>query len=149
MAQPLRPDAAGADRTNRPHGLMIRVVGHSGARTVVLISGRLDARAAPILARELAAATPAPRRGPPQLAIDLSGVRYIDGAGLQVLLDVQDRLAGQSGELELLSPTPAVVGLLHEAHLHGTAGSSVVDGCGSGPASGGSASDGPLGPPIR
>ncbi|WP_420122940.1 STAS domain-containing protein [Nakamurella sp.] len=56
------------------------------------------------------------------MAIDLSGVTFIDGAGLQVLLDLQDRLAGLSGELELLSPTPAVVGLLHEAHIHGTAG---------------------------
>ena len=138
MAQPLRPDADGADRTSRARGLLIRVVGHSGARPVVRIAGRRDAGAAPILAHALAAATPAPRRGPPRLAIDLSGVTYIDGAGLQVLLDLQDRLAGLSGELELLAPTPAVVGLLHEAHIHGTAGLPGTDCPGSVPASDGS-----------
>lgn len=127
MAEPWRTDAAGPDRIGRPSGLSLRVVGHSGGRTVVHVAGRLDARAAPTLARELAAATPPPRRGPPQLAIDLSGVTYIDGAGLQVLLDLQDDLAARSGELELLAPTPAVVGLLHEAHIHGTAGRPAAD----------------------
>lgn len=132
MAEPWRPDAAGPERMGRPGDLSIRVRGRSGARTVVHVAGRLDARAAATLARELAAATPPPRRGPPQLAIDLSGVTYVDGAGLQVLLDLQDHLAAQSGELELLAPTPAVVGLLHEAHIHGTAALPGTDGPGSG-----------------
>lgn len=127
MAEPVRRLPAGADRIGRPGGLVIEVVGRAGARTVVRIAGRLDARTAPSLARELAAATPSPRRGPPQLAIDLSGVTYVDDAGLQTLLDAQDRLVAQSGELELLSPTPAVVGLLHAAHIHGTAGLSEPD----------------------
>lgn len=147
MAEPWRPEPAALDRIRRPSGLSIRVVGHSGARTVVRVVGRLDTRTAPTLAHELAAAIPAPRRGPPQLAIDLSGVTFIDGAGLQVLLDLQDRLAGFSGELELLSPTPAVVGLLHEAHIHGTAGLPGTDWPGSGLAWDGSPFGGRPGPP--
>lgn len=139
MAEPLRPHPASTDRMGYPEDPIVQVVGRAGTRTIVRVAGRLDARAAPTLARELVAATPPPRRGPPRLAIDLSGVTYLDGAGLQVLLDAQDRLAAQSGELELMSPTPAVVGLLHEAHLHGTAGTSGMDHPGSGPGG-----DGPL-----
>jgi anti-sigma B factor antagonist len=145
----MRPDAAGADRICLPGRLIIEVAGRSGTRTVVRVAGRLDARAAPALARELVLATPPPRRGPPQVAIDLSGVTYVDGAGLQVLLDAQDRLAGQSGELELLSPTPAVVRLLHEAHLHGTASLPRMDDSGSGRGWNGSSFGGRPDPPIR
>lgn len=134
MAQPWRPDAAGPDRAGRPDGLSVRITAGPGARTVVQIAGRLDARAAATLASTLAAATPPARRGPPELAIDLSGLTGIDGAGLQVLLDLQDRLAGRSGELEILSPTPAVIGLLHEADLHGTADLRGIDRPGSAPA---------------
>lgn len=148
MAEPFRPETAGADRMGHPGGLAVEVVGRAGTRAVVRVAGRLDARAAPTLARELAAAIPPPRRGPPRLVIDLSGVTYIDADGLQVLLDAQDRLAGQAGELELLSPTPGIVGLLHEAHLHGAAGVSGRDGRRSGPAPGGSPFDGRSGPPI-
>lgn len=149
MAVPRRSDTADAGWPCRPAGLTIEVAGHSGARTVVRIAGRLDARAAPVVARQLADATRSPRRGPPRLAIDLSGVTYIDGTGLQVLLDAQDRLADEAGELELLSPTPAVVGLLHEAHIHGTAGLSGTDCPASGLAWDGSQFDGRAAPPIQ
>ena len=149
MAEPWRPAVAGSERIGRPGGLSIQVLGRSGGRTVVRVAGRLDARAAATLARELAAATPPPRRGPPQLAIHLSGVTFIDGAGLQVLLDLQDQLAARSGELELLSPTPAVVGLLHEAHIHGTAGLPDADDPGSGLAWDGSPFGGRPGPRGR
>ena len=44
MAEPVRRLAAGADRIGRPGGLVIEVVGRAGARTVVRIAGRLDAR---------------------------------------------------------------------------------------------------------
>ena len=149
MAQPRRSDSAGADRPGQPGNLIIQVVAHSGARRVIRVAGRLDARAAPALARELAAAAPSPGGGPPQLAIDLSGVTYIDGTGLQVLLDAQERLTADSGALELLSPTPAVVGLLHEAHIHGTAGLPGTDCSASGLAWDGSLLDGRAAPPIR
>ncbi len=133
MAEPHRPAPA---HVHRPHGhssMTITVAGRAGARTVVRVAGKLDGRVAPRLARELAAAARSSRRGPARLALDLSGVTYVDGACLQVLLDLQDRLATEFGELELLSPTAAVVRLLHEAHLQGPVRSGRPvpgDGCG-------------------
>lgn len=120
MAEPQRRAPSRADRSRGTADLTVEVAGRSGTRIVIRVTGRLDARVAPTLARELAEATRSPRRGPPRIALDLSAVTYIDVVGLQVLLDAQDRLAAESGELELLSPTAAVVRLLHEAHLHGT-----------------------------
>ena len=149
MAQARRSDPTGAAPPAGPAELTIEVAAPGGGRTVVRIAGRLDARTAPDLARALATATPAPRRGPPQLAIELSGLRYVDGTGLQVLLDAQDRLAAESGELELLSPTPAVVGLLHDAHIHGTAGLPGSDCPADGLAWDGSPFDGSAAPPIH
>ena len=58
-------------------------------------------------------------------------------------------MAARSGELELLSPTPAVVGLLHEAHIHGTAGLPDADDPGSGLAWDGSPFGGRPGPRGR
>lgn len=149
MAEPGRLDAAGADGPRCPGDLIIEVVGRSGTRAVVRIAGRLDARAAPTLARELAAATRSPRGRPSRLAIDLSGVTYIDGDGLQVLLDAQDRLTADSGDLELLAPTAAVVGLLHEAHIHGTAVRPGMERPVSGLTWDGSLFDGRPAPPIQ
>lgn len=153
MAEPRRRDPADldgpADRAAPLIGLTIEVGGYSGARTVVRIAGRLDARAAPLLARELAAATRSSRLRPPQLAIDLSGVTFIDGAALQVLLDAQDRLTAEAGELELLAPTAAVVRLLHEAHIHGTADRPSTDSPEDGLAWDGSPLDGRVLPHIR
>jgi anti-sigma B factor antagonist len=149
MAEPQRQEPARADRPYLAADLTIEVVGRSGARTVVRIAGRLDAVAAPTVARELVEATRSPRRGPPQLAVDLSGVTYVDGAGLQVLLDAQDRLTLESGELELLAPTAAVVRLLHEAHIHGTAGLTAADQLSTGLAWDGTPLDGRVGSPHR
>lgn len=122
MAEPHRHPASAADRALGSSTVTILVAGRSGGGTLVRIIGRLDAREAPRVARELAAVNRLPRRGPPRLTLDLSGVRYLDDAGLEVLLQLQERLTAEGGELELQSPTAAVVRLLHEAHLHGAAG---------------------------
>ena len=122
MADPHRQPASAAARSPGSPTVTIMVAGRAGAGTLVRIVGRLDAREAPRVARELAAVNRLPRRGPPRLTLDLSGVSYLDDTGLEVLLQLQDRLAAQGGELELQSPTAAVVRLLHEAHLHGAAG---------------------------
>ncbi|HEY5882065.1 MAG TPA: STAS domain-containing protein [Nakamurella sp.] len=118
MAEPDRREPTRADRSSGSTELTVDAAGRSGTRTVIRVAGRLDARFAPTLARELADAARSSRRGPRRVALDLSGVTYIDILGLQVLLDAQDRLTAESGELELLSPTAAVIRLLHEAHLH-------------------------------
>ena len=121
MAEPHRHPTSGVDRSPDPSTVTILVAGRSGGTILVRIVGRLDAHAAPRLSRELAAASRLLRRGPPRLTLDLSGISYLDDACLEVLLELQDRLAVESGELELQSPTAAVVRLLHEAHLHGSA----------------------------
>ncbi len=120
MAQPHRHRINGVGPSPDPSTVTLLVAGHSGGGTLVRIVGRLDVHSAPRLATELAAASRLPRRGPPRMTLDLSGVTFLDDAGLQVLLDLQDRLVAQSGELELQSPTAAVVGMLHEAHLQGS-----------------------------
>ena len=127
MAEPHQPEPARGHPSFGSASMSIEVVGKAGARTVVRVSGHLDGRVAPRLARELASAARSPRRSPPRLALDLSGVTYVDGACLQVLLDLQERLAAEYGELELLSPTAAVVRLLHEADLRETSGPVGVD----------------------
>lgn len=120
MAQPDRREVAGLSRRDAP-AVSVLVAGRSGGDALVRIIGRLDRHAAPRVAGELAAAGRLPRRGPPRLTLDLSEVSFVDEAGLQMLLDLQDRLVAESGELVLQSPTAAVIRLLHEAHLHGPA----------------------------
>lgn len=121
MAEPHRRPTSGVARSPDPPTVTILATGRSGGGTLVRIVGRLDARSAPRLTRELAAAGRLPGSAPPRLTLDLSGVTYLDDAGLDVLLELQDSLAAESGELELQSPTAAVVRLLHEAHLQGSA----------------------------
>jgi len=56
---------------------------------------------------------------PARLLLDLSGTTFLDRAGLDVLLHSHSVLAGESCTLELIEQSPAVVRLLHEAHLDG------------------------------
>ncbi|MHA6794400.1 STAS domain-containing protein [Pseudonocardia bannensis] len=51
----------------------------------------------------------------PRVAVDLSGVMSPSPAGLDVLPQVRDRLTARGGRLDLVSPSPAVVLLLHDA----------------------------------
>ncbi len=121
MAQPDRRSTTVPFRSGAPQTASVQIVGRSGADALIRVVGRLDEHAAPRVARELAAASRLPRRGPPRLVLDLSGLSYLDEAGLQVLLDLQDRLMAASGALELQSPSAAVVRLLHETYLQGSA----------------------------
>jgi len=43
-------------------------------------------------------------RGQPQVVLDLQGVAVIDSAGLEMLLDVQDKYKRMGGALKLASP---------------------------------------------
>jgi len=121
MAEPHRHQPSGVDRSPDPSTSTVLIARRPGGGTLIRIVGRLDAQSAPRLSRELAAAGRLPRRGPRRLTLDLSDVTYLDDIGLEVLLELQDRLVAESGELELQSPSAAVVRMLHEAHLHGSA----------------------------
>lgn len=48
---------------------------------------------------------PRMNQGVPRLVFDLTGMPLIDSAGLEFLLDLQDRCAEKSGEFQLSSPT--------------------------------------------
>jgi anti-anti-sigma factor len=86
---------------------------------LVHVRGSIDAGAAPGMESELISATLTGRTQPPCLLLDLSGVTFLDHAGLDALLHFQDRIAAASGTVELLAPSPSVVRLLHEADLDG------------------------------
>ena len=59
---------------------------------------------------------------PPHLLVDLSMVTFLDYVGLNALLEVQTRLSNGSGTLDLVDAGPAIIRLLHEAHLDGASG---------------------------
>jgi len=88
--------------------------------TLVLVRGAIDKVSAPDLERELAGVfgTLASVE-PPRVMLDLAGVTFLDQIGLDTLLHLQDRVIVAAGAIELVSPSPAVVRLLHEADLDG------------------------------
>jgi anti-sigma B factor antagonist len=88
--------------------------------TLVLVRGAIDKVSARDLERQLAVVfTALARAEPPRVMLDLAGVTYLDQTGLDMLLHLQDRVIVASGAIELVSPSPAVVRLLHEADLDG------------------------------
>ena len=88
---------------------------------LLTITGVVDARASAELERQFSLGTRMSSLKPPQLLLDLSGVTFLDHAGLDALLGLEDRLRSVSGTVELLAPSPSVVRLLHEADLDGQA----------------------------
>jgi len=87
----------------------------------VRATGMIDSTAAPHVQRRLTEAIRQCRVRPARVRLDLSGVVFLDRAGLDILLQVQDRLIVAGGILELAGPSPSVVRLVHEAHWHGEA----------------------------
>ena len=57
--------------------------------------------------------------GSVQILLNLAGVTFLDRAGLETLLRVQEAVADVDGVLELLALSPSIVRLLHEAELDG------------------------------
>jgi anti-anti-sigma factor len=86
---------------------------------LIQLRGSVDAGAAASLETELIHATLTGHPQPPCLLLDLSGVTFLDHAGLDAILHFQDRISAASGTVELLAPSPSVVRLLHEAELDG------------------------------
>ena len=90
-----------------------------GGAVLVEIRGAIDLFTASELERQLLEATLNAQSMPPRLLLDLSGVSFLDHAGLDTLLHLQDRWGATAGVLELLAPSSSVVRLLHEADLDG------------------------------
>jgi len=78
-------------------------VTRSGRRVVVRATGELDLATAPALRRAIAGAG---SPGPVELVVDLSGVSFVDAAGLGALLDGSEAVRRGGGDLCLTSPSP-------------------------------------------
>jgi anti-sigma B factor antagonist len=89
----------------------------SGESAIVHISGEVDIVAAPQLQHQLETLV---AEGHTELVLDLSGVEFIDAAGIGVLVSAYNRTARAGGHLTLRRPSPAVQGLLAVAKLDGT-----------------------------
>jgi anti-anti-sigma factor len=84
---------------------------------LVRLRGSLDSQTAAELLGRLIEASPTPALRAPRILLDLSGVAFLDHAGLDTLLHLQERWS--TGTVELLAPSPSVVRLLHETDLDG------------------------------
>ena len=90
-----------------------------GGGTLLRVQGMLEQSTAPMLGQRLITEARNCRIQPARLLLDLSGTTFLDRAGLDALLHSQSLLACESCTLELVEQSPAVVRLLHEAHLNG------------------------------
>jgi anti-sigma B factor antagonist len=83
----------------------VRVVREGGTLTLQT-SGEIDMATAPSLAAALDQALDAGdgEPGPYRLVVDLTGVGFLDSAGLHVLADLATRLDGTGCELVVVSP---------------------------------------------
>jgi anti-anti-sigma factor len=66
---------------------------------LVELLGEIDVYTAPDLRKNLSEAV---ETGPPNLIINLEGVRYIDSSGLSVLLEMHKRVRGKSGKMSVI-----------------------------------------------
>ncbi|MET0863939.1 MAG: STAS domain-containing protein [Nakamurella sp.] len=85
---------------------------------LIKVEGAVDILTTPELRRHLHNVT-AQFQTSTRLLLDLSGVSFLDKSGLDALLQLQDRWGTGAGSVELLTPSPSVVRLLHEADLDG------------------------------
>jgi anti-sigma B factor antagonist len=80
----------------------------------VAFDGEIDISNCPAIRRFLMAAIDG---GNVQLAVDMSGVTFIDAAGIGVLVAAANRARAAGGGLSLLAPSPRVQRLLDILHL--------------------------------
>jgi anti-sigma B factor antagonist len=89
------------------------VVSDPPSATVVL-DGEIDIATAPAIRRFLMAAI---NGGDVHLAVDMSGVTFIDASGIGVLVAAANRAREAGGSLSLLAPSPQLRWLLDVFHL--------------------------------
>ena len=81
----------------------------SGSALVVEIRGEIDIQSAPELWDELLRVM---RRYGPRLALDLAGVRFMDCAGLNVLLATRRRARLEEGSVRIVRASPQVLRMI-------------------------------------
>lgn len=88
----------------------LKVAAHSRRDEIVLVfSGEADVAAGPLLAHAL---TQASVHAPSRVAVDLSGLEFIDTHCLSIIFGTQDKLRARGADLVLRSPQPSVRRLL-------------------------------------
>ena len=80
----------------------VRVGVRAGVPPVIEVCGEIDVLSAPWLRDELLLAV---RRHGPWLALDLSGVTFLDCAGINVLLTTRRRTRLEDGWLQVIRPS--------------------------------------------
>lgn len=86
----------------------------SGNLTIVTLSGRLDTTSSPETTRQLKEMIV--DRGA-NLALEMSGVTFMDSVALSVLVSVLKLARKQGGDLVILEPSPVVRSLLDVTRL--------------------------------
>jgi len=97
-----RPQPRVPDETETPD---LRVTVRPGSPLVVEIRGEIDIQSAPGLRDELLRVI---RRCGPQLDLDLTGVTFMDCAGLNVLLATRRRALLEQGWVRVVRASPRV-----------------------------------------
>jgi len=88
--------------------LLTTVVHHGGHWVVVEARGEVDADTAPLLRRACIDALAEHRH----IVIDLSGVTFLDSAGLSVLVGTMRRATTDGGAMRVVATSPAVLRVL-------------------------------------
>jgi anti-sigma B factor antagonist len=78
------------------------------------LSGELDMKAAPALKQQLIAAATGDK---PRAIINLAELRYVDSAGLGVLVNAQNAYTSKGGSMRLAGPRPEVRNILQITRL--------------------------------
>jgi len=89
------------------------------APTLVMLSGELDAMNAPSVEQMLDDVV---RADAPSVDVDMTGVTFMDAAGLRVLRRTAMRAAGYAGQLVLCATTPNIDRVLDLAGFEGPPG---------------------------
>jgi anti-sigma B factor antagonist len=85
-----------------------------GGVTIFRLSGELDMKAAPALKQQLMTRATG---GRPCVVITLTELRYVDSAGLDVLVNAQKAFTANGGMLRLAAPRPEVRNILQITRL--------------------------------
>ena len=101
------------DRTGSPDTESLEVSVQPGA--IVAVSGEIDIQYGPQLRDQLLSII---RRHGARLALDLSGVTFIDCAGINVLLAARRRAHLEDGWLRVIGASPRVQRVLALTRLH-------------------------------
>ena len=92
-----------------PHAFTLATARTLG-RTVVRVTGELDAATAPVLRKAFVDLVE--EQGSLDVVVDVSELSFIDSAGLGVLVAASRKLTNLGGELTLSAPTRAVAKVL-------------------------------------